>query len=163
MPGSRDRYSDAWLFLVIGVGLAAYLLHDLAGLFPANTKTLARDAAVAGFLGAALLVEELVRRLFIDAGRFAVVMFGWMGLVAAAMVLFKGSRIVAVISMSFVPVLVLRFGPGLLSEVSTKLRSARLIQRIGPSMRDYGPVVLGVALLVLALFLQLRSIDLSKG
>lgn len=144
------------LVIAIAIVGGGYLMHWLArtGLFPANPKTLARDAAILGFIGGLCLVEQLVHELVEEPPQNLLLAIN----IAAPLLVVlisKGlplwMRLVTIVSVAV----------GTIQAVSAS-PARRKRAKIGPVVR-YGAIGLGVALLVLALFLQLRSIDLSKG
>lgn len=164
-PGSYTPYSEQsikrLLAFAAGVGLAGYLLHLLAGAFPAHPKTLARDAAVVGFIGAVLVIGELVRRAMQQVGRIALVVALFAAVFAISAQLNAIAPLVSVIVVAIVSPLVMRIGRHSFPAIGSALKSIPRADRIGPPLREYGPTAFGVALLVLALFLQLRSINLA--
>jgi hypothetical protein len=142
--------------LVIAIVGGGYLIHWLArtGLFPAHPKTLARDAAILGFIGGLFLVEELVRKVVDEPPRNLVLAIN----LAASILLVLVTRGFA-LWVRLVAIFTLVLG---VSQAKSASPATGRRAKMAPAVR-YGAVGLGVALLVLALFLQLRSIDLSKS
>ena len=158
----EDPEQRRWLAITIlsFAILGLYALHGLAYVLPAHWKTLARDAVISGALGAALLVQEFVRDV-VGQIRFlpVAVAGGVIGLVGVAVL--EGLHIywwigaVAVVAAGVVAYIVAALvDPATLN---------RLGHSVGPSVVRYGPFVLGLALLLLSMFLQLRSIELDSG
>ena len=158
----KDAEQRSWRAIAI-LSLAIlgiYILHGLAYVLPPHWKTLARDAVISGAIGAALLVQEFVRDV-IGQIRFVPVAVagGVIGLVGV--VILEGLHIywwigavaVVVVGIAFYVVVAL-FDHATLD---------RLGRSLGSSVLRYGPLVFGLALLVLSMFLQLRSIELDSS
>jgi hypothetical protein len=154
----EEQPTPLWLLLLVLVGIvaAAIGLYFAAKVFPPHPKTLARAAVVIGFVGAAILVEQLAREVIKQFRRIVVIAIT-VGPPVAALIL--SSETVLVIIGAFVAVgalVPLFVSPE--SDIASKLSSIDSNSKLG----RYGPIVLGMALLVLGVFLQLRSIEFSR-
>lgn len=161
--GSRDGPVGRRI-IAIGCGgiLVVWLLYELAGLVPGHPKTLARNAAVFGFVGALLVIGELVRLVIKEAP--AIVFFAiWAG--AAVVVPFA-------LGLAFIWAFGIGFTVALVLELV--ITTYRTFLEIRPQRKDRSPkrpfgrlfsiglTAVGVAFLALSLSLQLRFINGSK-
>jgi hypothetical protein len=156
------------LFLILSAA-ATYGIYELVQSLPPHSKTLARDAVIAGFVGALLVVRELALPILRELPGMVVPFLPGAALVVAFVVFVVGGLSAIGVSLpgwllGFVFPLVLVFAFGLVDPVDKRLKRVKLPD--STSIRwvaRYGPACLGAALLVLSMFLQLRSIDLSKS
>jgi uncharacterized membrane protein YeaQ/YmgE (transglycosylase-associated protein family) len=147
------------LGVLIGIAAAAVGLYFAATLFPAHPKTLARDSVLVGFVGAALLVEEIARGVMVQFPR----------IVAIAIVV--GPPVAVLVASGQTVQLILAAVAGVAGTTqlfaNTESPVGRTIKllSIDPNrpLGKYGPIVLGLAMLLLGVFLQLRSIHYSPG
>jgi hypothetical protein len=156
-----ERLQTVWnrVCLVLIVGIA---LNRGATLFPGDAKALARDAAVIGFAGAVLVIEGVVSWLSHEL-RILTIMATAGGGFALADVTLR-----TVVKITGVGATVTSLGVGVLALV-TYLAAQRLAsatdalkwpwryRRLQEQLLDYGPLLLGMSLLLLSVFLQLRS------
>lgn len=165
MPGPRTPPPDDPTGLVagvlIGVAGAGVGLYFAAKLFPAHPKTLARDSVLVGFFGAALLVEQLARGAIAQFRRIAAVAIAVGPPVVVLIASGHGATRIIGFVLAGVTLLQLLVNPasGPWSPVTVNLPSINPDSLFG----KYGPIALGLALLLLGVFLQLRSIHYSTG
>jgi hypothetical protein len=153
-----------WTVLLVAAlsGVALYGLYRVVQALPPHSKTLARDAVILGFAGAALLIQEFVRSLlalrYIAGVIWLFAASSLVAIVAGALgVQWWGAALVLGVPGVILKLLIQEHAPDPGSETMLWLRTKVLSRVI-----RYGPVVLGLVLLALSMFLQLRAIDLSR-
>jgi hypothetical protein len=143
-------------FTIIGFLLAGYLVYELAQVWSDHPKTLARDALIAGFLGAVLVVRELVRKLLSNLRGVTVGLFSSVGGAVLGVV---GLELIVVVGILAGVTFVYRF---VVTVAERVWDLPALRKKIAAGLT---PVALGLGLLLLLLsmFLQLRAIELGNG
>jgi hypothetical protein len=165
---ARSVREPGGLFLVAFAG-ATYGLYELVQALPPHSKTLAREAVIAGFVGALLVVRELAAPILRELPGLVVPFLPGVALVASFVTLVIGGLTAIHVSLpgwllGFIFPLVLVFAFALIDPVDERLKRVKLPDSaLIKWTARYGPASVGAALLVLSMFLQLRSIDLSKG
>jgi len=152
--GSNERRAQIKALVVLAFAAGAgFGLYKFAQWLPAQPKTLERDSVVIGLVGAILVVQEFVRETLEDVAALAYVAPPLIGLVTAVSTL---SRLKVA-------------GPFLVGVLGAAITAAGFaIYDVLPTPKPnrnnpfikYGPLVLGFIALTLAMFLQLRAINL---